>query len=289
MDDNSQFFVYIDSTHRMNTDTAYSYSITAPFGTLSGLKVDEFIKVTLVQMTFINDIPALQGVSVTVNGSVLSIPNGNYRVTDIVAYFNSNVSGVSISYSSTTNRFSFAGSGTIVFTAASGPVFGFAAGSVSLPATSVYPIKVRTINEIFVYLTSLSAQQANLLSFPNAQMRLANLIGVIPVETFPGGYCVFRNPASDFSTEVSDKSITDFSFEFRDSSGNLLTSMPEHKLVMRIESWRRPSRTLEKKMDELVQLTRMHIVFLGLLKSFSETHAEENAYEQVILDDVTGN
>lgn len=268
----STFYAFLSSKFRRAGQTPCDYTLNLPDDTIRTRERDQVIRVTLENFTCLNELPAVSASlgnhQVRVGPTVYTMEDGNYRVTDLVAWVNA-LPGLSVSYDSVRNKFRFVGTSPapqlVTFLGAAGTLFGFSEGhAMTIPdgstVMSTNYIKVRTSNEIVVHLINLQSGPVINVQSVQSSFRPANMLAVIPVSTFPGGYLSYDNVMGSFAMETLDETVSELAFRFTDTQGNLLTMLPEHTMTLKIEILQKPSRRIEQKMEELTTLVRTLIL-----------------------------
>jgi hypothetical protein len=103
-------------------------------------------------------------------------------------------------------------------------------------------------------------QATNASVGPSRKMLRSSLLLAIPLNCPPYAEISYVNRNDDFALFVSESRLTKLNFRFTDFDGNALTNLPDHHLALRVNTYARDSTTLEKKLDELIKLTRLSLV-----------------------------
>lgn len=268
----STYYAFLSSKFRRAGQTPCDYTLNLPDDTIRTRERDQVIRITLENFTCLNELPAVSASlgnhQIRVGPTVYTMEDGNYRVMDLVAFVNG-IPGLSVSYDSVKNKFRFTGTTPapqlITFLKAAGTLFGFTEDyAVTIPegssVVSTSYIKVRTSNEIVVHLTNLQSGPVINVQSVQSSFRPANMLCVVPVSTFPGGFLSYDNPMGSFAMETLDETVSELQFRFTDTVGNLLTLLPEHTMTLKIEILQKPSQRIEQKLEELTTLVRTLIL-----------------------------
>lgn len=231
--------LYLQSKHR-TTGTTSQYTITLPNLIHSDPNLELF-KVSLMAFTTYNDMLQIKDGkdTITVNNVDYVVPSGTYTYQKLAKTL-STLLNVPVSWTAELNSMTFAFnvSTTIRFDGLA-DVLGFDAG-VSYTGTSITSLRAMHPIEpthIMIHLNNVSPVEDHLnLSNHSGEVRVANVLGKVLINASPFQLVSFNQVLETDGLYTGDNTLQTLEFIMTDNDGNLMHDLPEHEMVLRIES-----------------------------------------------------
>ena len=152
----------------------------------------------------------------------ISLPLGNYTVTSLVQWFNTNMSGFSITYDKTTNKLAFQNNSYLNFrfyaTSTIYSVIGFNQG-LSYHSNGGYLSAINVCNLNSIQYVNVVTNNITTGNLSHAQINNRCTLCSIPVYLNPLGVLIYQNP-NNFRINTFSNELTHISLSFRDQNEN---------------------------------------------------------------------
>lgn len=231
--------LYLQSKHR-TTGTTSQYTIALPNMIQSDPNLELF-KVSLMAFTTYNNMLQIKDGqdTVRINNTYYNVPWGTYTYQKLARTLQQLV-GHSVSWNVETNSmtFSFNVSTSIRFDGI-GEVLGF---DRDVTYTGTQVTSVRAMNpiepsHIMIHLNNVSPVEDHLnLSNHTGEVRVANVLAKVLINASPFQLVSYNQVLETDGLYTSDNTLQTLEFLMTDNDGNEMVDLPEHELVLRIES-----------------------------------------------------
>ena len=256
-------YLYINSENR-HSGHPWDFDVVFKPGMIKA-NDNETLKISLVQMSMpltINQVNSLnnsiQFKNLSTNQTTtITILEGNWNVYDLANYVKNAYTPITnLSFDKSTNHFifDFQTDHMITFLDDANYLFGF---SSNIPETSGrgdyesdIPVIPNPITDMVLSVFDVSPVSHNLDNFANAEMRMTNMIGFVPITDIPFGVLRYDNINGEFAISLADKEIKRLRFTLKDLKDRLLNycNLPDYTMLIKIQ--------FVKGADETVQLLR---------------------------------
>lgn len=231
--------LYLQSKHR-NAGTTSQYTISLP-GDITNDVNTEIFKLSLVSFSTYHDMLQVKDGYDTVykNNQAFKISHGSYTFQKLVRELQ-NVLGTTVFWDVETNTvtFVFQTNTTIRFDGIA-RILGFDESVIysGTTVTSVRPLRPYNNNHIMIHLNNIQPVAEHLcLSNHTGEVRIANVLSKVLINAPPFQLVTHEQILESDGLYSADNSLQVLEFVLTDNDGNLIEDMPEHELVIRIES-----------------------------------------------------
>lgn len=231
--------LYLQSKHR-TTGTTSQYTVILPDFIQSDPNLELF-KVSLMAFTTYNDMLQIKDGkdTMTVNNVDYVVPSGTYTYQRLAKTLSS-LLNVPVTWNVELNSITFAFnvSTTIRFDGLA-EVLGFDAnvtytGTLITSLRAMHPIEP---THIMVHLNNVSPVEDHLnLSNHSGQVRVANVLAKVLINASPFQLVSYNQVLETDGLYTGDNTLQTLEFLMTDNDGNPMLDLPEHELVLRIES-----------------------------------------------------
>jgi uncharacterized protein (DUF1499 family) len=241
-------YLYINSANR-HSGNPYDFEIVIKPGLIKAAN-NETIRISLVQLSMpltINQINNLNNTiqftnTITNQTTTISITEGNWNVYDLANYVKKAYTGItSLTFDKSTNHyvFVFSQSHKMTFVDDANIVFGFSSKTTSTNTTleSNAPARPNMINDVILSVFDISPVSHNLDNFASSEMKLTNMIALIPTDDIPFGVVRYENINGEFQISIGEKEIKKLRFTVKDIDDRLLSycNFPEYVMLLKIQ------------------------------------------------------
>lgn len=231
--------LYLQSKHR-DTGTTSQYTVNLP-SFITNDANNEIFKISLVSFTTYNDYLQVAGGrdTITKNGVDYTIPHGTYTFQNLSKALR-NLFGVPVVWDTEINAmsFQFSTSTTLKFDGIA-YTLGFDEGITYTGTiiTSVRAMKPFQPSHIVVHLNNIQPVEEHLnLSNHTGEIRVANVLAKVLINASPFQLISYEQVLESDGLYSADNSLQVLEFSLTDNDGNQFVDLPEHELVIRIES-----------------------------------------------------
>lgn len=231
--------LYLQSKHR-DTGNTSQYTINLP-SFITNDANNEIFKVSLVSFSTYNDFLQVKSGkdTITKDGMDYVIPHGTYTFQNLSKALRS-LLGVPVVWDTEINAMSFQFSTTTTLKFDDiAYILGFDAGVSYMGTiiTSVRAMKPYEPTHIVVHLNNIQPVQEHLnLSNHTGEVRVANVLAKVLINASPFQLISYEQVLESNGLYSADNSLQVLEFMMTDNDNNLLVDIPEHELVLRIES-----------------------------------------------------
>lgn len=231
--------LYLQSKHRTSGTTS-QYTITLPNFIESDPNLELF-KVSLMAFTTYNDMLQIKEGkdTITINNADYVVPWGTYTYQRLAKTISSLINSF-VSWDVETNSmtFVFNVSKSLKFDGI-GEILGFDANT-TYTGTQITSIKAMHPIEpthIMIHLNNVSPVEDHLnLSNHSGEVRIANVLAKVLINASPFQLISYNQVLETDGIYTGDNTLQNLEFLITDNDGNQMTDLPEHELVIRIES-----------------------------------------------------
>lgn len=231
--------LYLQSKHR-TTGTTSQYTITLPNMIQSDPNLELF-KVSLVAFTTYNDMLHIKDGkdTITINNIEHNVPWGTYTYQRLAREIQSLINKPVVwNVEMNSMTFTFDVSTSIIFDGIA-EILGFDA-NVTYTGTHITSVRAMHPNEpthIMIHLNNVSPVEDHLnLSNHTGEVRIANVLGKVLINASPFQLVTYSQILDNDGLYTGDNTLQTLEFLLTDNDGNEITDIPEHELVLRIES-----------------------------------------------------
>jgi len=231
--------LYLQSKHR-TTGTASQYTVALPDLIQSDPNLELF-KVSLVAFTTYNDMLQVKDGkdTININGVNHVIPHGTYTYQKLAKAIQSSI-GKPVIWNTETNAmtFVFQSSSSVHFDGI-GEVLGFDrdityTGTQVTSLRAMHPVEP---NHIMIHLNNVSPIEDHLcLSNHSGQMRMANVLAKVLINASPFQLVTYNQVLESDGLYTGDNTMQTLEILITDNDGNEIYDLPEHEMVLKIES-----------------------------------------------------
>ena len=231
--------LYLQSKHR-TTGTTSQYTVALPDFIQSDPNLELF-KVTLVAFTTYNDMLQIKDGkdTVTVNNVDYNVPWGTYTYQRLAKTL-SNLLSIPVIWNVETNSMTFAFNveTTMRFDGLA-EVLGFDTnvmytGTVLTSLRAMHPVEPE---HIMVHLLNVTPVDDHLnLSNHSGEVRVSNVLAKVLINASPFQLVTYNQVLETDGLYTGDNSLQTLEFLMTNNDGQEITDLPEHEMVLRIES-----------------------------------------------------
>jgi hypothetical protein len=231
--------IYIQSKNRDAGETN-KYTINLPEFIMNDANLEIF-KLSLSSFTTYNNmLQVADGKNrISIDGTLYQIPYGTYTYQKLAKVIDA-IIPASVVWNVETNSmtFEFEATATMSFDGL-GETLGFSAGNLY---TGSILRSERAMNpylnpHIVIHLNNITPINDRLcFSNHSGQMRVENILGKILINASPFQIINYNQVLESDGLYSADNSLTSLEFLITDNDGNLIEDMPEHEMVLKIES-----------------------------------------------------
>lgn len=258
------------------TGTAYDYTVAVAPNMLECAQ-NEQLRVTLMALSFFNDIQGtaanqttLEFVDLNGDAHAVTLSTGNVPFQQVADSINEQYMAVNAVFDEYTNQlvFDLTGVQRMRFLDNSWQALGFSSGADVLGGGIVRGGTLRppALTDLVVRLEGVSqAAPFNVSNLAGGPLDRTSVLLAIPVDCPPFASFTWESPLGAFSMALTEKRLSQLHFLITDFSGQPLTNMPHHRLVLRFE--------VERPRDDTAQL----LAALGNISKYTRLSLLSNA------------
>jgi len=231
--------LYLQSKHR-TTGTTSQYTISLPDYIQSDANLELF-KVSLVAFTTYHDMLQIKDGqdTININGTAYQVPHGSYTYQKLSKVIQSIINAPVIWNAETNSMtFDFNSTTSILFDKI-GDILVFDpdiiyTGTEIKSLRAMHPIEP---THIMIHLNNISPVEDHLcLSNHSGQVRVANVLGKVLINASPFQLIEYNQVLESDGLFSADNTMQNLEFLLTDNNGNEILDLPEHEMVLRIES-----------------------------------------------------
>lgn len=232
--------LYLQSKYRTSGNTS-QYNITLPDFIQSDPN-NELFKISLVSFTTYNDILQIdEGCNtITVNNNDYIIPYGTYTFQKLARALQA-ILTVPVSWNQELNAITFSyGTETTLRFDGIAYILGFDSDVdyVGDTITSVRPMRPMKPTHLMIHLNNVSSVNEHLnLSNHTGEVRVANVLSKVLINAEPYRLLTYNQILESEGLYTPDNSLNVLEFLITDNDGNMIDNLPEHELVLKIETY----------------------------------------------------
>lgn len=231
--------LYLQSKHR-DAGTTSQYTISLP-GDITNDVNTEIFKLSLVSFSTYHDMLQVKDGYDTVykNNQAFKISHGSYTFQKLVRELQ-NVLDTNVVWDVETNTvtFVFQTNTTIRFDGVA-RILGFDESVIysGVSVTSIRPLRPYSNSHIMIHLNNIQPVAEHLcLSNHTGEVRIANVLAKVLINAPPFQLVTHEQVLESDGLYSADNSLQVLEFVLTDNDGEFVQGMPEHELVLRIES-----------------------------------------------------
>jgi hypothetical protein len=237
---NRSHTIYISSKFR-DSGTSSNYVVSLPQIIDSKTNIQNF-KISLQNFTTYNSWFIIKNTadSINVNGTLFKLPHGNYTYQKLAKVLQSLVLSSSVQWIQEQNKiaFSFTSNTNISFDGL-GTTLGFQPYQIysGLMIISPDPMMPYPDPHIFIHLQNIAPMAEHLiLSNHSGQMRMASILAKVLINASPFQLITHQQVLESQGIITADNTLNTLEIFITNSNGEELIDLPEHELVLSIES-----------------------------------------------------
>lgn len=231
--------LYLQSKHR-TTGTTSQYTISLP-NFIESDPNQELFKVSLIAFTTYNDMLQIKEGrdTITIDNLEYSVPWGTYTYQRLAKTI-SNLISVPVSWDVELNAMTFVFNvSTSIRFDGIGEVLGFDANTTytGTQITSLRAMHPVEPTHVMIHLNNVSPVEDHLnLSNHSGEVRVANVLAKVLINASPFQLISYNQVLENDGLYTGDNTLQNLEFLITDNDGNQILDLPEHELVLRIES-----------------------------------------------------
>jgi hypothetical protein len=205
-------------------------------------RANEFIKLTLIQHSIVNNIPNVPtDGNLTINDVPFVIQAGTYRICDYVEKFNTFDPQVQATYVAIQNKIRFGNTGTAEVTLAFDKILAdlFGVADITIPPqATVIGLAVipHRVTDLVVSVRGvIPGPPTNIANLTPLGMTTTDVIGVIPLRSAPNTVNVYNNNNNSFEMHLYDTDVQRLGLALTDIRKQPIAGLPEWSAVLRCD------------------------------------------------------
>jgi hypothetical protein len=246
--------LYLQSKHR-DSGTNSNYVISLPELIRSDANEDNF-KISLQNFTTYNNWFLVKdgADTITIDAVPVTIPHGHYPYQRLARVLEA-YTGASVHWSQESNimRFVFDTSKTVNFDGL-GKILGFEPNTSYTGTTIISPTSMMPYENphIMIHLNNVAPVEEHLcMSNHSGEVRMANILAKVLINASPFQLIEHQQVLETQGIFTADNSLGALEIFITDKNGQIFTDMPDHEMVLTIESVDIDYYDMKKVIDEL--------------------------------------